>query len=138
MALLSSPTKTEAYQKLHPNASRETAQKNCSAYFKDVDREEFTNVIRQLPNINIAADLIIKSHILILQSWIRGDESATVAQNSLRELARLCPEFIDKSQVNVISNLKGDALERELKSTLSNIQNVDRLKLDGPSAEDVN
>lgn len=114
-ALMESDTMKQAYQKLHPEASEETARANSASLLT----EEVFDDIKKLMGLDavVVADkaTLEKVLFLVISRWMKKEEKTADMIAAIRELTKLVPEFKDKLQVEDITQASEEELDRKLR-----------------------
>ena len=114
-ALMESKTLKEAYQKIHPDASGETARAGAGTMLTAEVFEEIKRLMGIEAVVQANKDTLEKVLFLVVSRWIAKEEKTADMIAAVRELTKLVPEFKDKLQIEDISNASEEELDRKLR-----------------------
>lgn len=99
-ALIKYPTLYQAYQDVHPKASKQTAQHNAHKMINKEVLEEFRQAM-QIEKLGEATKNNLQQiFYMVVARWTAGKESTKDMLDAAKQLTRLVKEFSDKVDVN--------------------------------------
>jgi hypothetical protein len=109
-ALMESRTPGEAYQKLHPNCTAESAAKNAKRMLTPEVMDEFKQLLAIDKLTIVNRENLEKMLMLVLVGWTQGKEKTQDYLKALDILTKLSPDFAQKYE-----NLSDDDVTKKLK-----------------------
>ena len=122
-ALATSESKQEAYLKLHPDCTPLSARTNATKYFKDViNIQDLSEIIAKFPSAKPITENILRCYWYIFSESMNSKiKKYDVAVAVLKEISKLCPDFSEKHQFNILSKMTPDELDLETKTLMAEL-----------------
>ena len=131
-ALMSCQTQEDAYIKVHPEATSESARKNAwrMANKPEVKAEierlqmslkDVRTKITDTNPVDITKQNLIKLYYMVIEGWILGKERTSDVLNAIKELSKLVPDFVDRKEVNSYAHLDKQGLSKLIKEKMTRL-----------------
>jgi len=114
-ALLTTDTAKDAYLKVHPNASPETARCHGGEMITPEVLAEVRRILATDPMINITKDAVVRMLMVVISQYFQGKAKAQDYLRAVENLKELCPEFKQRFEHDDLQKRTAKEIDDELR-----------------------